>query len=66
MKKKLILTRFGSTFGKLCFDEKSFFYTLLGFTPFWDYQPTNAIHTNSPGAYISEKNFKLGTIKKFT
>ena len=33
MKAKLILTRFGSTFGTLEFDEKSFFETLLGFTP---------------------------------
>ena len=39
-KTKLILTRFGSTFGTLRFDEKSFFHTLLGFTPFWDYIPT--------------------------
>ena len=32
-KVKLILTRFGETFGTLRFDEKSFFHTLLGFTP---------------------------------
>ena len=36
---KLILTRFGDTFGTLRFDEKSFFHTLLGFTPYWDYKP---------------------------
>ena len=35
-KVKLILTRFGSTFGTLRFDEKSFFHTLLGFEPYWD------------------------------
>ena len=35
-KTKLILTRFGSTFGTLRFDEKSFFHTLLRFAPFWD------------------------------
>ena len=49
MKTELILTRFGSTFGTLKFDEKSFFDTLLGFTPFWDYKPTNAFHADSPG-----------------
>ena len=36
MKTKLIVARFGSTFGTLRFDEKSFFNTLLGFTLFWD------------------------------
>ena len=39
-KVKLILTRFGDTFGTLRFDKKSFFHTLLGFTPYWDYKPT--------------------------
>ena len=43
---KLILTRFGDTFGTLRFDEKSFFHTLLGFTPYWDYKP---------GVYTSDK-----------
>ena len=33
-KVKLILTRFGSAFGTLRFDKKSFFHTLLGFTPY--------------------------------
>ena len=32
-KPKLILTRFGITFGTLRFDEHSFFNTLLGFDP---------------------------------
>ena len=32
-KVKLILTRFADTFGTLRFDKKSFFHTLLGFTP---------------------------------
>ena len=55
MKTKLILTRFGSTFDVLRFDEKSFLKTLLGFTPFWDYEPTNAIHVKSisPGVYAN-------------
>ena len=34
MKTKLILTRFGGTFGTLRFDERSFFKTFLGFTPY--------------------------------
>ena len=49
MKAKLILTPFGSTFGTLRFIEKSFFHTLLKFTPYWNYKPTNAIHSDSPG-----------------
>ena len=49
VKTKLILTRFGSTFGTLRFDKKLFFHTLLGFAPYWDYKPTNAIHADSPG-----------------
>ena len=34
-KTKLTLTRFGGTFGTLRFDEKFFFGSLLGFTPYW-------------------------------
>ena len=64
-KTKLILTRFGDTFGTLRFDEKSFFHTLLGFTPYWDYEPTNAIHADAPGVYTSEKIISnLNTINK--
>ena len=54
-KVKLILTRFGSTSGTLRFDTKSFIHTILGFTPYWDYNPTNAIHADSPGVYTSDK-----------
>ena len=55
-KVKLILTRFGETFGSLRFDEKSFFHTLLGFTPYWDCKP---------GAYSSDKIIlNLNTINK--
>ena len=54
-KVKLILTRFGSTFGILKFDKKSFFHTLLKFEPYWDYKPTNAIHADSPGIYTTDK-----------
>ena len=64
-KVKLILTRFGDTFGTLRFDKKSFFHTLLGFTPYWDYKPTNAIHADTPGVYTSDKIIlNLNTINK--
>ena len=64
-KVKLILTRFGETFGTLKFDKNSFFHTLLGFTPYWDYKPTNAIHADAPGVYTSDKNIlNLNTINK--
>ena len=46
------------------FNEKSFFSTLSGFTPYWDFKPTNAIHADSPGAYNSDKFLILGTIDK--
>ena len=64
-KVKLILTRFGDTFGTLRFDKKSFFHTLFGFTPYWDYKPTNAIHADAPGVYTSDKIIlNLNTINK--
>ena len=59
------MTRFDNTFGTLRFDKKSFFHTLLGFTPYWDYKPTNAIHADSSGVYTSDKNIlNLNTIDK--
>ena len=61
---KLILTRFESTFGTLRFDEKSFFNTLLGFAPYWEYKLTNAIHAVSPGVYTNDKILNLYTINK--
>ena len=64
MKTKLILIRFGSTFGTLRFIEKSFFHTSLKFTPYWDYKPTNAFHAVSPGVYTSDKILNLSTIDK--
>ena len=64
-KVELILTRFGSTFGSLRFDEKSFFHTLLGFDAYWDYKPTNAIHPDASGVYSSDKVIlNLNTIDK--
>ena len=52
------------TFGTLRCDEKSFLNTLLGFTPFWDYKPTNTIHADSPAVYTSDKILNLSTINK--
>ena len=64
-KVKLILTRFGETFETLRFDKKSFFHTLLGFTPYWDYKPTNDIHADASGVYTSDKIIlNLNTIDK--
>ena len=64
MKTKLISTRFDSNFGTLRFDERSFFSTSLGFTPYWDYKPTNKIQGDSPGLYISDKCLHLKTLYK--
>ena len=65
MKIKLNLTRFGGIFGRLTFDKKSCLKALMGFTPFWDYKPTNTIRAETPGVYISEKILYLITIMKF-
>ena len=54
-KTKPILARFESTFGTLRFDGKSFFNTLLGLSPYWDFKPTNAVQDDSPGVETSEK-----------
>ena len=60
MKTKILLKYIGGrkmfVLGTLRFDERSFFYTLLGFTPYWDYKP--------PGVYTSDKILSLNTIKK--
>ena len=64
-KTKHILTHFGSTFGTLRFDEKSFIRTLLKFEPYWDYKPTNAFNADAPGVYTSDKTFlNLNTMNK--
>ena len=57
MKTRLISTRFTGTFGR-------FFNTSLGFTPNWDYKPTNAIHAHSPGFQICDKFLHSSTIVK--
>ena len=38
--------------------------TLLGFTPYWDYKPTNAFLADSPGLYTSDKILILSTLDK--
>ena len=60
MKTKIILKYIGGlgrfVLGTLRFDERSFFLTLLGFTPYWDYKP--------PGVYTSDKILNLNTVNK--
>ena len=59
MKTKITLKYSGQkmfVLGTLRFDETSFFHTLMGFTPYWDYKPT--------GGYISDKILNLSTVKK--
>ena len=68
MKSKIILEyigeqrKFGS--GTSRFDEKSFFHTLLGFEPYWDYKPTHSNHVGIPIVYISVKILNLSTTNK--
>ena len=64
MKTEPNMTRFGLTFGTFRFDE-TYFYTNLGFTPYWDYKPTIESHADSPGIYTSDKLLVLSTIDKF-
>ena len=64
-KGKLFLKRFGNNFGTLKFDKISFFHTLLGFVPYWDYKPTNAIYADVRGVYTSDEIIlKLNTTDK--
>ena len=60
MKTKIILKYIGErkkfVLGTLRFDERSFFHTLLGFTPYWDYKPSNV--------YTSDKSLNLNTVNK--
>ena len=56
-------TKFG--LGTLRFDERSFFHTLLGYEPYWDYKPTNSNNIAIPGVYTSDKIIlNLNTIDK--
>ena len=51
--------------GTLRFDKQSFFHTLLGFSPYWDYEPNNSNHVFIPGVYPSDNIIlNLNTIDK--
>ena len=51
--------------GTLRFDKQSFFHILLGFSPYWDYKPSNSNHVLIPGVYPSDKIIlNLNTIDK--
>ena len=68
MKTKIILKYIAGQkkigLGTFRFDEKSFFHTLLGFEPYWDYKPTNSSYLPIPSVYISDKILNLSTTKK--
>ena len=51
--------------GTLRFDKQSFFHTLLGFSPYWDYKPNNSNQVLIPGVYPSDKIIlNLNTVDK--
>ena len=51
--------------GTLRLDERSFFHTLLGFEPYWEYKLINSNHVAIPGVYTGDKIFlNLNTIDK--
>ena len=50
--------------GTLRFDDTSCFHTLLGFTPYWDYKPTNSNRDAIPGVYTSNKILNLSSTNK--
>ena len=51
--------------GTLRFDKQCFFHTLLGFSPYWDYKPSNSNHVLIQGSYPSDKIIlNLNTIDK--
>ena len=43
---------------------KIVFHTLLGFSPYWDYKPTNSIHSDGDDLYTSDKILNLSTVNK--
>ena len=69
MKRKIIL-KFKNNekglfaLGTLRFNDTSFFHTLLGFTPYWDYKPTNSNRDGIPGVYTSNKILNLSSTNK--
>ena len=51
--------------GTLRFDKQSFFHTLSGFSPYWDYKPSTSNHVLIPSVYPSDKSIlNLNTIDK--
>ena len=50
--------------GTLRFDDRSFFHTLLGFAPYWDYKPTNSNRDGNPGVYTGNKILNLSSTNK--
>ena len=51
--------------GTLRLDKHPVFHTLLGFSPYWDYKPSNYNHVLIPGVYPSDKIvLNLNTIDK--
>ena len=60
--KKINLTHFGESFGTLRFDKISFFNTLLGFSPYWDYKPRNSTYPELQGIYTSDEVLNINTI----
>ena len=68
MKTKIILKYIGGQkkfgLGTLRFDKRSFFHTLLGFEPYWDYKPINSNDPHIQVVYISDKNLNLNTTNK--
>ena len=50
--------------GTLRFNDRSFFHILLGFTPYWDYKPTNSNRDGISGVYTSNKILNLSSTNK--
>ena len=64
MKTKLLLKHCGGTFETLKLVKNSFFKIFAVFTPYWDYERSNAIPADSLGVYTSDNISKLSTIDK--
>ena len=56
--------QFFSPFVMIRFSEKSSFKRKLGFTSYWDYNPTKTIHVHNAGVYTSEKVLNLSSTNK--
>ena len=62
--KKIYIDSFWRNIWKIKVFEKPFFNTLLGFTLYWNYKSTKAIHVDFPGVYTSDKSLNLKTVDK--